>query len=454
MAVFALPWGVVTDANAPIASVVSALAGLLAVFATGRVLWSASAGLAAALVLATSPFYFFMAHQVLTDMMLTAWMAWALYFYLAACRAPNPLRSLLGFYLCIAGGLASKGPAALMPLAAAAAAGLAADGFRGLKRLKLPLGLGLIALTALPWLLPYLFQRERSYGRAVVMTDYLGWYFRSAVTSRLEAVTGHLARFLPWGFFIFPATVWWVRERDADRRRLLVWAATLIVLLSLSGEQRARYFLPLWPVFALLVADFFVGAAERARGVVTGAAAVYLILMMGVGGFVIWGTASGPDAVFLPAASWERYVVAVALVAGSAWALLSLRVDHSGLAASAWIAVGLGIALAVTAHGYPPRFARGHDYPGVARRIAPLLDPAQPLLAYPDANLAWDFYLRRPVSEVRSEREAAALLTTPPKARLLIRAEDWRRLRPQADAGWKVLDEGQVGRRRFLLLGS
>src|SRR5207249_5074579 len=115
------------DAIAPIASVVSALAGLLAVFAIGRLLWSASAGLAAALVLATSPFYFFMAHQVLTDMMLTAWMSWALYFYLAACRGQYPLRPLLGFYLCAAGGLASKGPAALMVLVAAIAASLATD---------------------------------------------------------------------------------------------------------------------------------------------------------------------------------------------------------------------------------------------------------------------------------------------------------------------------------------
>ncbi len=454
VAVFALPWGVVTDANAPIASVVSALAGLLAVFAIGRLLWGASAGLAAALVLATSPFYFFMAHQVLTDMMLTAWMSWALYFYLAASRGQYPLRPLLGFYLCAAGGLASKGPAALMVLVAAVATTLATDRLGGLKRLKLPLGLVVIAVTALPWLVPYLLQRERSYGRAVVMTDYLGWYFRSAVASRLEAVAGHLARFLPWGFFILPAAWWWTRDRDADRRRLLVWAATLIVLLSLSGEQRARYFLPLWPVFALLVADFFVGAAERARRLVTGAAVFYLLLMIGAGAFVLWGSASGPDAVFLPVASWERWVVAGALVAGSALALLSLRVDHGGLAACTWIAVGLGAALAVTAVGYPPRFAKANDYPAAASRIAAQLDPAAPLLAYPDANLAWDFYLRRPVRELRSESEATALLAASPKAHLLIRAEDWQRLRPQADPSWRVLDQGQVGRRHFVLLGS
>jgi 4-amino-4-deoxy-L-arabinose transferase-like glycosyltransferase len=454
VAVFAVPFGAVTDATAPIASVVSALAGLLAVFAIGRLLWGAAVGLAAVLVLATSPFYFYMAHQVLTDMMLTAWMSWALYFYLAAGRAEKPLRPLLGFYLCAAGGLASKGPAALMVLVAAVVATVVADGRGGVKRLRLPLGLGLIALTALPWLLPYLFQGEKSYGRAVVMTDYLGWYFRSAVASRLEAVAGHLARFLPWGFFMFPAAWWWIREHDADRTRLLLWAATLIVLLSFSGEQRARYFLPLWPAFAVLVAEFCVRGAERARGLVEWAAAVYLILMIGTGAFFVWGTASGSDAVFLPTASWERWVVAVGIIAGSALALLSLRVDHSGLAASAWLAAGLAVALTVTALEYPPRFARVNDYPGAARRIAPLLDPAQTLLAYPDANLAWDFYLRRPIRELKSESEAAALLAAPPKARVLMRVNDWLRLKPQADAAWRALDVGQVGRRRFVLVGG
>ena len=454
VAVFALPFGAVTDATAPIASIVSALVGLLAVFAIGRLLWGAGVGLASALVLATSPFYSFMAHQVLTDMMLTAWMSWALYFYLAAGRTQNSLRPLLGFYLCVAGGLASKGPAALMVLVAAMVVSLVTDGWSGLKRLRLPWGLGLIALTALPWLLPYLLQGEKSYGRAVVMTDYLGWYFRSAVASRLAAVVSHLAAFLPWGFFVFPAAWWWTREPDPDRKRLLLWVATLIVLLSLSGEQRARYYLPLWPVFAALVAEFCVRGAERARGLLDWAVTVYFVLTIGMGAFLIWGTASGYDGVFLPVASWERWTVAVAMVAGPALALLSLRVDQSGLVASAWLAAGLGVALTVTAVEYPPRFARAHDYLGVARRIAPKLSPAQPLLAYPDANLAWDFYLRVPVRELRNERAATALLAAAPKGRVLMRTEDWQRLKPQADAAWRTLDEGQVGRRRFVLLGD
>ena len=451
VAVFALPFGAVTDATAPIASVLSALMGLLGVFAIGRRLWDDDTGLAATAALATSPFYFFMAHQVLTDMMLTAWMTWALYFYLASLDEGGRRGALVGFYLCAAGGLAVKGPAALMVLVAAIFASLATDGAQGLKRLRLPMGLGILALTALPWLLPYLLQREKSYGRAVVMTDYLGWYFKSAVGSRLQAIAGHLLRLLPWGVFLIPAAWWWTRARDVGRRRVLLWALTLVVLLSLSGEQRARYFLPLWPVLALLVGQFFTRAPARLVAWTSGA---YLLVMVGAGTFLLWGSVPGPDAVFLPAALWERGLVAGALVIGTAIGLGQLFRGGNGFAAATWIATGLGIALAVTAAEYPARFAQANDYRGVAQRFVARVDPGAPLLSYPDANLAWDFYMRRPVGEVRSDAEVQSLLASPPAARLMLRAEDWARLGVAANPSWRVLDEGTAGRRHFVLLGG
>ena len=46
------------------------------------------------------------------------------------------------------------------------------------------------------------------------------------------------------------------------------------------------------------------------------------------------------------------------------------------------------------------------------------------------------------------------MLAASPTRRVLMRAEDWQRLKPQADAGWRALDEGQIGRRRFVLLGG
>jgi 4-amino-4-deoxy-L-arabinose transferase-like glycosyltransferase len=67
----ALPFGAVTDATAPLASILCALAALLAIVALGRRLWSLGVGLTAGLVLATAPYFYFMSHQVPCDPLLT-----------------------------------------------------------------------------------------------------------------------------------------------------------------------------------------------------------------------------------------------------------------------------------------------------------------------------------------------------------------------------------------------
>src|SRR5258705_209226 len=136
----ALPFGVVDERTAPIASVLSALAALLAGIALGRRHWSPEVGLAGAMVLATAPYFYFMSHQVLSDMMMTAWLAWALYFLVTARATPTPTGHLVGFYLCVAGALATKGPAALTGLAGALALRPGADGCRRVRWRRLPTG--------------------------------------------------------------------------------------------------------------------------------------------------------------------------------------------------------------------------------------------------------------------------------------------------------------------------
>src|SRR5216683_3437633 len=189
-------------------------------------------------------------------MMMTAWLAWALYFLLTARLAPAPLPRLVGFYLCVAGALATKGPAALMALGAALAVVLVEDGWRrGLRWLRLPVGIGILALASLPWLLPYLLQTERSYVGGVVVGHYGDWYFRQKPGSRLESLQENLVRFLPWTLFLPAGLWWWWRDRDPRRRPLVVWTVVIAVAVSLSGEQQARYFLPVVPPLSLLVAE-------------------------------------------------------------------------------------------------------------------------------------------------------------------------------------------------------
>src|SRR5262245_53810027 len=86
IAVVALPGGRVTEVTAAIPSVVSAIATIAAVMAIGWHVWNWPTGLLAGLILATTLPYSVSAHEVLADVMMTAWLTWAAYFLLVAFR--------------------------------------------------------------------------------------------------------------------------------------------------------------------------------------------------------------------------------------------------------------------------------------------------------------------------------------------------------------------------------
>src|SRR5262249_20091344 len=82
IALASLRKGAVTEPPAAIPPLVSALAGIVAVFAIGRHLWGVRAGVLAGLILTTTLNYFVFAQQSLADVMMAAAMVWALYFLL------------------------------------------------------------------------------------------------------------------------------------------------------------------------------------------------------------------------------------------------------------------------------------------------------------------------------------------------------------------------------------
>jgi 4-amino-4-deoxy-L-arabinose transferase-like glycosyltransferase len=470
VALVSLPAGAVTDTTAPLVSVVSALAGLLGVLAIGRRLWGFSSGFAAALILATTPFYFFMAHQVLTDMMLTAWLTWALYFYLRITTAGGGVGAWLGFYLCVAGALGSKGPVALLGLLAAVVATLATDGRAGLRALRLPAGIGLIALTTLPWLLPYIFQTEKSYARSVLVTDYLAWYFRSGGDSRLIGLGNYLGGFLPWTLFLIPAIWWWRVAPDRGRRRLLAWGAVFVAAIAISGSQRSRYFLPVLPVLALLVAEFLVrapvavtaspGAQVGARGRRALAVVVAVLAVGAVVGAAILLllpelTGLGHNLIYVPAPGLERWLVAVLALTGAGAALVAALRGAGGLAVTVRLAAALLAVLALEAATYPARYAHWYDVRSFVERVRKERPAGSVVLAHPDASLAFDFYLRGAVREMPKTADVQALVgRQSPKGVLLIREERWTALQAGADPSWREMASGTVAGRRMLLVGN
>jgi len=462
VALLSCPFGAVTDGTAPLVSVVAALVTLLAVARTGRVLWGWEVGWAATLALATVPFFFFMSHQVLSDMMLTAWLTWALYFFLSARAAPSGGWRLVAFYLCVAGGLATKGPAALMVLGSAVVVTVVEDGWGGLHRLRFPMGLILIGLSALPWLLPYLVQPERSYLKTVVAGHYGEWYFRHAAGSKLGALLGNLGRILPWSLFLVPAIWWGWRDRGGNRRELILWMIVMAGAVSLSGEQRARYFLPVVPILILLVAEFLVRAPAEpsGRGRRVAIASVLGLLLLSAAGaaLLLSGRLDGGGAdafIFVPGAGSERLIVAALALAGPVAALVALAIRRSGLFATSALALALGGILFIEAWTYPARYMDWYDVPGFAARAAAQLPPGSRLFGYPDAGLAYDFYLRRSIREIQEPETLRAFLGASREGEmLLIREDRWAPFRREAGSKWQALASGRVARHQTLLVGK
>lgn len=459
-AVAAVSWplGRVDETTVPLVSVIAALATLGATFAVGRRLWGADEGLVAVLVLATAPFFFGMTHQVLSDMMLTAWLAWGLFFYLRAMMdAPPPRWALPAFYLCVGGGLGTKGPAALVVLLAAIGASLTVDGWAGIRRLRLGLGAAIVALTALPWLLPYLFQRDGSYTRDVLLGHYADWYFRTKPGSRLARLRENLTGLLPWVVFLLPAPWWWWRHPGAlGRRRLLVWTAVIGVGVSLSGEQRARYFLPVDALLALLVGEVVVGAARErvGRWVLAGAMGAGLITtVVGAGYFLRQSRALlGRDAIFVPKTSVALWTLIVLGLLAWGGALVALARGARGPVLAGGIALPMAVLLGIVAVDYPPRYAGRYPVPEFSARVRQAVPPDTTIWAYPDASLAYDFYMRREVREIDPPYRVLRRLHDPAVRAVLTRREHWSSFQGAVDPAWHPAVSARIGDQDMVLL--
>ena len=459
IAVASLPTGRVSELSAAIPSVLSALAAVAAVVAIGTLLWGRRAGLLAGLILATAPPLFSFGHLTIPDMMLGAFLAWALYWLLCAWRAGWTRGPLVGFYLCTALAIASKGPAGFAALAGALISVLATDGRRGLARLQPGLGLLILALCALPWLVPYYLVSHGTLHSKVFVGQYGIWFFSGRLLARVRAIPWALLTFLPWSIFLVAAAWSWRRAPDEGRRRIVLWTLTLWALFVFAGPPQGHYLVPVYPPFALLTGEFLARGGATASGRLLRAAVVAaLVYAIGLAVALILRptilVASSQDAAFFPDASWERGLAAGVVVAGAMVTCLLARRD-------AWAATTVAVALTMTVIlvlagiRYPPRFADNFDVRPLAAAAASHLAPGGTVFAYSDLRLSYDFYLRRPVVEIEAVGRVLDLLASPTPGQVLITSrEQWQDLISRAPSPWRVLATRTVGEREMVVVGS
>jgi 4-amino-4-deoxy-L-arabinose transferase-like glycosyltransferase/membrane-associated phospholipid phosphatase len=230
-------------------------------------------GLISALILATSLETVGLAHAALTDMPLVFFMTGALYAFILALDAPDPIQSR-SWYLTSGSAMAlavlTKGPVGIaIPVLIIGPFLIAVRKWKSVLTPKRLLGVGAVFfLIAAPWYLMQLFVNGWEFVDEFILKHNIGRY-TGVVSSHSGSWFYYfivlLIGFFPWVSFLPSAILAQVSKRLAVQSSserlglfLLIWFAVVFLFFTFAQTKLPNYVAPLFPPAAILVAQWLI----------------------------------------------------------------------------------------------------------------------------------------------------------------------------------------------------
>jgi 4-amino-4-deoxy-L-arabinose transferase-like glycosyltransferase len=255
---------------------IGALGIMAAAFLVGRAVRSTSAGLLAALIVATSPRVVWFARRIFIDVYLTMFMSMALAFFVLAERHPDHRRRyLLLMYVAVGLGVLTKGPVALALPSIVLLVWLALERRLGdLKRMELLPGALIVLAIVVPWYAAVYRQHGWTYITEFFIGENLGRYTTAMTPGErgfwfyLPVLLGDL---FPWAPLVVVPLIASLRppkpgsaDAQAGLRGLLgLWIVVFVVVFSFSRTKEDLYIFPTAIAVAVLVSDALCDVVER-----------------------------------------------------------------------------------------------------------------------------------------------------------------------------------------------
>lgn len=302
-AALSLPFGDVNEWTARMPSAIAGAATVVITYLLALRLFGAGTAWWSAIILLTMQRFWWQARTGQIDMLLTAFLLGALY---ALWRWHEERRPgwLVLVYSCMAAGLLAKGP----PAAVFILLFIFAFYWRDQpSRRATHWVIGTLAAVAvmLAWYLPARLMAGHAPEEAVqagiaenIFRNTIGRLFLGVSKAQwpwyyVETIPADI---LPWTLLLPWALPWFWRNRNASamHRLLWCWVVPALIFFSMSVGKRAIYILPLFPVFAIIIAgsmSAFLSAARRNKLIVGGLFGG-LMMLLGVG--VMIGQLVGP----------------------------------------------------------------------------------------------------------------------------------------------------------------
>jgi 4-amino-4-deoxy-L-arabinose transferase-like glycosyltransferase len=424
----------------------AALGGVGVIWATyllGKEFFAARVGFLSAVVLATSVRVIWEARWAHTDMVFNFFFALSLYFAMHwLFRRSNPYEILLTYVFMALATLAKGLIGIVLPALILIPFMLARRDWRLIIDAKMLLGIPIFMIVVSPW---FFLVTQATDGKW--LTDFL--YIHH--WQRYTAGAGHRQPFyyylttlpvdlLPWTIFTLPALLAYRPFRRIWRDPVLlffvIWFLSVLLFFSASDTKRELYLLPLLPVLALLIGNYFndlsIGAIDETR-LFRWLASINFAIVVIVG-------------VALPAAAWVVRRDAfwffvpgsLAMAVGGAIVVRFFR-QRQPLRALTSIALMMTLLLvssAVWVFPYLEQFKSRRSFTSEIKRRVPA---TAPLYIYEDTMNDFNYYLERDEMPVLwSPAEIEKLLGGARTSYVLIKDRDFKRLKTIAPE-WIVL---------------
>lgn len=314
---------------------------------------------------------------------------------------------------------------------------------------KLPLGIPIFLLIAVPWFYLVNHATDGKWLKDFVYIHHV---------RRYTAGIGHHqpfyyyfvtlpADFLPWTVFAIPAGLaYWPYRRawaDPNVQFFLLWFLVVFLFFSISDTKRDLYLLPLLPTLALLVGNYLDALTTNRLPQDS------LLRWVATGCFAIIGVCG----IALPIATWvvQRdafqavLVSSVALVVGGIYAALFVwrRLPLKALVCVAAMMVGSALSAPYGVFPYLEQFKSGRPFAETIKRLVP---SSAPLYIYADTMNDFNYYSEREVIPViRWSFQVKKLPGLSQNSYLLIKDSDLKRM-PMIPAKWIVATDSTGGK--------
>lgn len=242
----------------------SALAGILSVilvYLLGAGFWKKETGFMAALMLVTSPLFFWSARCARIDCLLLFFITASMFcFWRGYCGGARQRIWFLGWFLFMGLGVLAKGPVGIVvPLLTAALFLFYIKRLSFWKQINWGWGLALFFLIVLPWFVAVYFRVPHYKSGLFYLQQNKAWLGGGGEWYKGYVYVVHLlAGFFPWSLALPAVFVFtWsdVKSRkDEGKVFLWCWFLTVFFVFFLFGKKVSRYILPLYPPAALLCA--------------------------------------------------------------------------------------------------------------------------------------------------------------------------------------------------------